>query len=104
MRAPFDKDVASGDNLEVYFWMRAAKLPKGKDAGKVDVMLGRNVEPHDTVVVEEINPALEWKMYKVSGVAGADFPADKADMGFNLGKMKQTIEFGPFYAVRVPAE
>jgi len=100
MRAPFDKDVAKGETLELYFWLRAAKTPKGQDAGKVDVMIGRNEEPYDTIIVHEIQPTTTWKMYKVSGVAGADFPASSSNMGFNLAKAKQTIEFGPFYAVK----
>lgn len=100
MRAPFDKDISSGETLELYFWLRAAKTPKGQDAGKVDVMIGRNEEPYDTIIVHEIQPTTEWKMYKVSGVAGANFPAKESNMGFNLAKAKQTIEFGPFYAVK----
>ena len=104
MRAPFERDIAQGDTIELYFWLRAAKLPKGKEVGKVDVMIGRNVKPHDTIIVHEINPTESWKMYKVSGAAGVDFPMSESDMGFNLGKMKQTIEFGPFFAVRAPRE
>ena len=100
MRAPFEKDVSSGDNVELYFWLRAAKLPKGKDAGMVDVMIGRNVKPHDTIIVHEIQPTTDWKMYKIAGTAGTEFPFSESEMGFNLGKTKQTIEFGPFYAVK----
>ena len=100
MKAPFETDVANGEEVAIYVWMRAAKLPKGTDSGKVDVVLGRNVKPYDTVVVHEVNPTEEWKMYRVSGTAGADFPAADSDMGFNLGKAKQTIEFGPFYAIK----
>lgn len=102
MKAPFDKDIAKGDTIEMYFWLRAAKTPKGQDAGKVDVVIGRDVEPYDTIIVDEIRPTTTWKMYKVSGIAEANFPADKSDMGFNLAKAKQTIEFGPFYAVKAP--
>lgn len=100
MKAPFDKDISKGDTIELYFWMRAEKTPKGQDAGKVDVVIGRNVEPYDTIIVHEIQPTATWQMYKVSGVAEADFSAAKSDMGFNLAKQKQTIEFGPFYAVK----
>lgn len=104
LRAPVEKDIASGDTLATYFWLRAAKLPKGAEAGKVDVVVQRKVDPYDQVILEEIQPTEEWKMYKVTGTAGADFPVDDTEMGFNLAKMKQTIEFGPFYTVRVATE
>ena len=99
MRAPFDKSVSAGEEISIYFWARAAKLPRGKETGKIGVVLGRNVEPHDTVVNQEITPGENWKMYKVSGVAGNDFPVSESDMGFNMGFAKQTIELGPFFAV-----
>lgn len=99
MRAPFDRDVSAGDQVEVYFWARASKLPRGRDAGKISVVLGRNEEPYDTVVNQEIEPGEDWKMYRVSGVAERDFPTSESDMGFNFGFAKQTIELGPFFAV-----
>lgn len=99
MRAPFDKSVSAGEEISIYFWARAAKLSRGQEAGKIGVVLGRNVEPHDTVVNQEIMPGDTWKMYKVSGVAERDFPISESDMGFNMGFAKQTIELGPFFAV-----
>ena len=99
MRAPFDQDVSAGETVEIYFWARAEKLPKGKDTGEITVALGRNEEPYDTVIDKTILPTDTWAMYRVSGVAGADFPVGESDMGFNFGQMKQTIELGPFYAV-----
>jgi hypothetical protein len=99
MRAPFDRDVNAGDTVEIFFWARTSKLPRKKDAGKISVALGRNVEPYDTAVVEEISPTTEWKMYRVSGVAERDFPVSESDMGFNFGFEKQTVELGPFFAI-----
>ncbi len=99
LRAPFRDNISAGESIEIYFWARASKLPKGKDAGEISVALGRNVEPYDTVAVETIYPTAQWKMYRVTGTAGRDLASNKADMGFNLAQMKQTIEFGPFYAV-----
>lgn len=99
MRAPFDKDISSGEEIEVYFWARAAKPARRSDTGKIGVAIGRDVEPYDTVLNAEILPTEEWKMYRVSGVAERDFPASESDMGFNFGFEKQTIELGPFYAI-----
>ena len=100
MRAPFDANVVAGDQIDIYFWARAEQIPRGKDTGHISVVLGRNVEPYDTVIDQEIMPSADWKMYRVSGTAGVDFPSSEADMGFNFGAAKQTIELGPFYAIK----
>lgn len=99
MRAPFDSSVASNEAVEIYFWARASKLPRGQDAGRISVVLGRNEEPYDTVIDQHIEPTADWKMYKVAGVASRDFPISESDMGFNMGYEKQTIELGPFFAI-----
>ncbi len=99
MRAPFDKDILAGQEVEVYFWARASKPPRRSETGKISVAVGRDVEPYDTVVNQEILPTEEWKMYRVAGVAERDFPTSESDMGFNFGFEKQTIELGPFYAI-----
>ncbi len=99
LRAPFRDDIKKGETIEVYFWARASKLQKGKETGRISAVIGRNVEPYDTIAVDDILPTSEWKMYKISGTAERDFGNGKSDMGFNLGAAKQTIEFGPFYAV-----
>ncbi|MEP1143454.1 MAG: carbohydrate binding domain-containing protein [Henriciella sp.] len=103
IRAPFDKSVSSDEAIEIYFWARASKLPKGQDAGKISVMLGRDEEPYDTVIDQQIEPTGEWKMYKVAGTAQNDFPITESEMGFNMGFEKQTIELGPFFAVTLGA-
>lgn len=99
MRAPFDANISAGEEIEIYFWARAAKLPKGRDAGKIGIVIGRNEEPYDTIINQEIMPTGDWKMYKVTGVAERDFPTSESDMGFNMGFVKQTIELGPYYAI-----
>ena len=99
MRAPFDRDVSAGQQVDIFFWARASKLPRKAETGKINVALGRNEEPYDTVVNQEILPTADWQMYRVSGVAERDFPISESDMGFNFGYEKQTIELGPFFAV-----
>ncbi len=99
MRAPYEKDVTKGDQVDIYFWARAEKIPRGKDSGRIGVVLGRNVEPYDTVINQEILPGEAWKMYKVSGLAESDFKVSESDMGFNFAFEKQTIQLGPFFAV-----
>lgn len=99
MRAPFERDVTAGQQVDIFFWARASKLPRKAETGKITVALGRNEEPYDTVVNADILPTSDWQMYRVSGVAERDFPVSESDMGFNFGFDKQTIELGPFFAV-----
>ena len=103
MRAPFERDVSAGDQVDIFFWARTSKLPKKRDTGHIGAAIGRNVDPHDTIIAEEIKPTSEWKMYRVSGTAERDFPTSESDMGFNFGYAKQTVELGPFFAVSRPA-
>lgn len=100
MRAPFDESVSAGDEIDIYFWARAEKLAKGQDTGQIAVMLGRDIEPYDTIIDQQIRPGAEWKMYRASGIAERDFAASVSEMGFNMGFAKQTIQFGPFFAVK----
>jgi hypothetical protein len=99
MRAPFERDVTAGQQVDIFFWARASKLPRKAETGKITVALGRNEEPYDTVVNADILPTSDWQMYRVFGVAERDFPVSESDMGFNFGFDKQTIELGPFFAV-----
>ncbi|MGC6498693.1 MAG: hypothetical protein ACON4C_00755 [Henriciella sp.] len=100
IRAPFEVDISAGDEIDIYFWARASRLARGAETGRIGAVLGRKVPPYDTVMNEQVRPGPEWKMYKVSAVAERDFPASETDMGFDLGFEKQTIELGPYFAVK----
>jgi len=100
-RIPMTKAVEKGDVLTMHFWARAAKPPKGREAGDVTVTIQRNVEPYDSIIEERMDFETEWKLYSIKGKARSDFSADKTDINFNLARAKQTIELGQFYVMNL---
>lgn len=100
-RLPMKTSIAEDDVILMSFWARAAKPPKGRDFGDVTVTIQRNVEPYDSVIEERMKLGKEWKLHNVSGKAGRDYAADKTRINFNLGRAKQTIEFGQFYVMNL---
>lgn len=92
-----DEAVSKGEEVQVYFWVRTDKAAKGKDTAHISLFFGRNDEPYDYIVSEEIMPSTEWKLENVKGVADANFPAGSLKLEYQLGRAKQTVEFGPAY-------
>lgn len=92
-----DDGVQKGEEVEINFWARTAKAPKGKDKGEFVVFVGRNEEPHDYIISETFSPSSEWKKHTLRGVAKARFPAGKIKAEYQLGKNAQTVEFGSIY-------
>ena len=100
-RIPMTTAVEKDDVITMHFWARAAKIPKGRDAGDVTVTIQRNVEPYDSIIEERMDFGPDWKLYTLNGKAKRDFSADKTNINFNLAKAKQTIEFGQFYIMNM---
>lgn len=93
--------IAKGDEVQVLYWVRTAKAPKGADAAKVTLFLGRNAEPYDNILSHDFNPGSDWEMKQVTGTANADFPAGKVKLEYQIGKSIQTVEFGPVYVSKL---
>lgn len=89
--------VAKGEEIQVFFWARTKKAAAGKDTASVSIFVGRNEEPYDYILSEDILPGTEWKLMNVTGVADADYPADSLKVEYQLGRAAQTVEFGPVY-------
>lgn len=89
--------VKKGDEVEINFWARTAKAPKGYDTGSIIVFVGRNQEPFDYIISEEFFPGPEWKMHTLRGIAQTDYAAGKIKAEYQLAKRKQTVEFGSMY-------
>ena len=64
-----DQAVSKGEEVQVYFWVRTAKAAKGKDTAHISLFLGRNDEPYDYIISEEIMPSSEWALANVKGIA-----------------------------------
>lgn len=89
--------VAKGEEIQVFFWARTKKAAAGKDTANVGMFVGRNEEPYDYILSEDILPETEWKLMNVTGVADADYPAGSLKVEYQLGRAAQIVEFGPVY-------
>jgi len=89
--------VAKGEEIQIFFWARTKKPAAGKDTANVGMFVGRNEEPYDYILSEDILPETEWKLMNVTGVADADYPAGSLKVEYQLGRAAQTVEFGPVY-------
>lgn len=89
--------VKSGETVKAYFWARTKKAPKGIDTADVVLFVGRNDEPYDFIISEDIKPGAEWNLMSATGIAKSDFKADSIKAEFQLGRAAQTLEIGPIY-------
>lgn len=89
--------VKSGDKIEIHFWARTKKAAAGKETADITLFVGRNQEPYDYIVSEQVLPSSEWKMQTIRGVAKSDYNSGRLKAEFQLARASQTIEFGPIY-------
>ncbi|MBC6403644.1 MAG: carbohydrate binding domain-containing protein [Hyphomonadaceae bacterium] len=89
--------VKKGETVQAYFWVRTDKAAAGRDTADIILFVGRNEEPYDYIISEDITPGEDWKLSSLSGVAGADFPSGELKVEYQLGRSKQTIEIGAVY-------
>jgi len=90
-------EVKKGDKIAISFWARTEKAPKGQELSEIVVYVGRNEEPYDRIISEEFMPGKEWKLYTLEAVSESYMPKGEVKAEFQLGKHKQTIEFGPVF-------
>lgn len=90
-------EIESGDTVQVHYWARTKKPAAGKETGNMVLFVGRNEEPYDTIISEDILPGREWKLMSSHGVAKTDFKANTIKAEYQMGRASQTIEFGPIY-------
>jgi len=97
VRTQIEDGITPGDTIKAYFWARTKKAPKGMETADITLFIGRNEEPYDFVIAEEIKPSTEWKLLSATGTAKTDFKKDSIKAEFQLGRAAQTVEFGPIY-------
>jgi hypothetical protein len=97
IRVEIEKGVKKGETVEVHYWARTKKPAAGKETGNMILFVGRNEEPFDSIISEDVLPGTEWKLLTSRGVAKADFKANTVKAEYQLGRSSQTIEFGPIY-------
>lgn len=101
LRLEVPQAINKGDTIQVIYYARTDKPPKGSEAARVSMYLGRNVEPYDNVFANDFEPGTTWEMKSFTGTATSDFPEGSVKLEYQLGKAKQTVEFGPVYVSRL---
>lgn len=92
-----DDGIKKGEKISVSMWVRTAKAAKGQDTAEFVLFVGRNEEPYDYIISENVLPETEWKLITIEGIAEANMPDDDIKVEFQLAKHKQKIEFGPIF-------
>ena len=95
--------VKSGETVKAYFWARTKKARKGMETADVVLFVGRNDEPYDFIISEDIKPSTDWQLMSATGIAKSDFKADSIKAEFQLGRAAQTLEIGPIYVTNLSA-
>ena len=96
-----DDSAAIGDQIELKFWARTDKAAKGMETAEIIAFVGRNEEPYDNIISEEIAPDNDWQEYTISGLSASDFSAGKLKAEFQLAKHKQIVEIGPVFVSKI---
>lgn len=93
--------VNKGEEIQVYYWARTAKARKGAETADIAIFVGRNEEPYDYIISEDLEPSTEWALKSVKGVASANYPEGTLKVEYQLGRAAQTVELGPVYVSRL---
>ena len=93
--------VKSGETVKAYFWTRTKKARKGMETADITLFVGRNDEPYDYIISENIKPGADWELLSVTGTAKSDFKTDTIKAEFQLGRAAQTVEIGPIYVTNL---
>jgi hypothetical protein len=89
--------INKGEGVQIFFYVRTAKPAAGLETGNISLFVGRNEEPYDYIISEDVFPADEWKLMNLTGDAGTNYPAGTLKVEYQLGNAAQTVEFGPVY-------
>lgn len=93
--------VEAGDTVMVAFWARALKPDARIGAGGVQARLQQQASPYAGVVERTFTLVDRWQVHYMSGVAAESFPPGAIDISFNVGHLKQTVEFGQYYVTNL---
>lgn len=89
--------VSKGEEVQIFFYARTKKPAAGRETAIVSLFMGRNAEPYDYILSQDVFPSSEWELMNLTGTADADYPAGTLKVEYQLGKAAQTVEFGPVY-------
>jgi len=69
VRTQIEDGIASGETIKAYFWARTKKAPKNMETADVTLFIGRNEEPYDFVISEDIKPTRKTALRPNSNLA-----------------------------------
>jgi len=92
-----DDGVKKGDRVSVTMWARTAKAPKSQENAEFVLYVGRNEEPWDRIISEDVLPSTEWEELTFEAVSEGYYPDGEIKVEFQLAKYKQTLEFGSIF-------
>lgn len=99
IRTPAISDIKAGDVIQIIMTARASSPDKISGTGIVEVRLQQKAAPFTGIVEDILSLSTDWRMYYINGTAAKDHAANDMDISFNIGSVKQTLEFGQFYIV-----
>lgn len=99
--APLNAGVTKGDAVLVAFWARAEKPSEATGAADVQVRVQEIGAPYTGVAEAAMSINTNWQLHYVKGIAPADYKQGDINIAFNVGKYKQTIQFGQVYVMNL---
>lgn len=97
---PVLRPIAAGDRIVVAFWARA-RGTEGAAPGRIArVQVEQSSPPHRALFAEPVTIDPEWRMYRVAGVADADYAPQQLQVAMHLATGRQVVELGPAFVLR----
>lgn len=89
--------IAAGDVILVAFWARAHAPDKETGSGHLEFRLQKNASPYTGIVEGSVFLREDWQIHYLNGTATQDYAPGEANVSFNIGHHKQTVELGQYY-------
>lgn len=102
-RATLAHDIEVGDIVTFGFYARAEKPDPGKETATLGVQVQRNGPPYDAAVGGSVELGKDYVFHCVGGPAKIALKAGELMVTVQLGADKHVVDFGPFFATRIPA-
>jgi GH35 family endo-1,4-beta-xylanase len=94
-------DIHKGDVLFLAFYANAREVDNEAQSGVISAFnVQRNSAPYDAAVgTAALAPLNKWRLFYAAGVARSDIAAGHGVLSAQIGSRKQTIDFGPAFAL-----
>ena len=98
---PLDFAVEKNETIHLAFWAREVKKDKAAKKSAALVRISQNIDPYAAIISKEFEFSEQWNLYQIQGQATQNFSLGMLEFVFQMGKLKQTIELGQFYVLKV---